>query len=676
MKKISKNLLYISICIMFIMQIFAIFNFTNTPIKGVASASDIQVQNLDIENHSVFIHTPTHIAIIDQKVYFVDSYDECIKAYDTKTEKFYSNTLTLSGYTVIDSAFSGKNMFLLVTHEMQTKILVVNLEKILENGTSPAAIITLATNINDYDKINVEFFDGGSSNYLIALTPKTSSSANSMVILIDSTFNVAKEVNISTVGGATNEKIVKFLILKSTETEYYFIFGYKNELYYSPCTISSIAGSSGSQSTTLRKFPTDAIQKDSSTMIFDINFITVIDDETSAKVETAFVLTFYNPDETRYSSSVYGYNINNSDGTQTKFTLITSLSVIQSDTVISSSNEYFIYPDSQTINYLSITKNSTGTYTKKLKTSIKNPEVVAEYYTDNNYQYMTANKNTLVLPSPWADEPLHAVSKNEDVAVIGFGKIKDTSDEISDFYFCLFTSGDTNYLGYVKKQDLTQKQVYENPNYTNFPVFKVVSNTRLYSLPTIASKIETEDTAYYAHFIPTSSIIKDNSKITLVDTICKYTVNGRAFVRVKVNGTDVGYIDADNVLFSSDSRNFVVTNASIKSDNTVVYREDGTIIDILNKDFRVRINGVRNTKTGKTSITYNDEYGNEFTGYISTDSVKANSWSSLQILGSVLIAINIGLLILILIFAKRKVGAHGEKYKKSQKANYKENSIE
>lgn len=676
MKKISKNLLYISICIMFIMQIFAIFNFTGNASTGIASASGVQQQNLSVENHSVFIHTPTHTAIFDQKVFFVDSYDECIKVYDIQTEKFNSNILTLLGYTVIDSAYSGKNMFLLVTHEMQTKILVVSLEKILENGSSPATFISLSSSINDYDKINVEYFEGSSSNYLIALTPKSSSLASSMVILTDTTFNALKVVNISTVGGATNEKIVKFLILKSTETEYYFIFGYNNELYYSPCTISSIAGSTGSQSTTLTKFPTDAIQKDSSTVICDINFIAINDDETSTKVETAFVLTFYNPDETRYSSSVYGYNINNSDGTQTKFTLITSLSIAQSGTVISSSNEYFIYPDGQTINYLSVTKNSSGTYTKKLKTPIKNPEVVAEYYTDNNYQYMTANKNTQVLSSPWADEPLHSVSKNEDVAVVGYGKIKETDDEISDYYFCLFTSGDTNYLGYVKKQDLTQKQVYENPNYTNFPVFKVVSNTRLYSLPTNATKIITEDTSYYTHFIPTSSLIKDNSKVTLVDTICKYTVNGRAFVRVKVNGTDVGYIDADNVLFSGDSRNFVVTNASIKSNNTVVYREDGTIIDVLNKDFRVRINGVRNTKTGKTSITYNDEYGNEFTGYISTDSVKANSWSSLQILGSVLIAVNIGLLILILIFAKRKVGVHGEKYKKSQKANYKENSID
>ena len=40
------------------------------------------------------------------------------------------------------------------------------------------------------------------------------------------------------------------------------------------------------------------------------------------------------------------------------------------------------------------------------------------------------------------------------------------------------------------------------------------------------------------------------------------------------------------------------------------------IVKALDKGKTVRINGKRDTKTGFTSITFNDEYGNEFSGYI------------------------------------------------------------
>ena len=101
-------------------------------------------------------------------------------------------------------------------------------------------------------------------------------------------------------------------------------------------------------------------------------------------------------------------------------------------------------------------------------------------------------------------------------------------------------------------------------------------------------------------------------------------------------------------------------------------QENSPVIYRLNKNYRVRINGTRDIKTGYTSITFNDEYGNEFTGYIKTDTVGADSWSTLQIIGCVLIAINSGLLILILLFRKHKIGKNGTKFLNSEKENYKQ----
>ena len=48
-------------------------------------------------------------------------------------------------------------------------------------------------------------------------------------------------------------------------------------------------------------------------------------------------------------------------------------------------------------------------------------------------------------------------------------------------------------------------------------------------------------------------------------------------------------------------------------------------------------------------------YGNEISGYILTDSVEADSWSALQIIGSILIAVNIGLLILIIVYKNKHI---------------------
>ena len=101
-----------------------------------------------------------------------------------------------------------------------------------------------------------------------------------------------------------------------------------------------------------------------------------------------------------------------------------------------------------------------------------------------------------------------------------------------------------------------------------------------------------------------------------------------------------------------------------------VYLESNTespVIYVLDKGYRVRINGARNTDSGYTYITFNDEYGNEKNGYILTDTLTSDSWTVMQIIGCVLIAINIGLLILILRFKKNHIGANGSKYIDNEK---------
>ena len=163
-------------------------------------------------------------------------------------------------------------------------------------------------------------------------------------------------------------------------------------------------------------------------------------------------------------------------------------------------------------------------------------------------------------------------------------------------------------------------------------------------------------------------IIEDNSEIEVLSVLSNYVANNVQMIKVRVNKKQVGYIDAKCIRNPSDIKNFVITNATIKNDETTVYLtaslEATTLSFKLDKGKTVRINGKRDTKTGFTSITFNDEYGNEFSGYIETDYVKADSWSTLQIVGCILIAINIGLLVLILIYRKNHLGNRGQKIEK------------
>ncbi len=198
----------------------------------------------------------------------------------------------------------------------------------------------------------------------------------------------------------------------------------------------------------------------------------------------------------------------------------------------------------------------------------------------------------------------------------------------------------------------------------------IIPNTNLYSFPT---KVLTQVTAENVQIGVISQIV-ENSRVEIIDPICRYTANNTTFVKVKVNDSAIGYIDYSNIITPSSYKDFIETNASIKQDNTLVYlstEADSPVIYKLNKNYRVRINGSRDTKTGYTSITFNDEYGNEFSGYIITDTLDTDNWSTLQIIGCVLIAINIGLLILILLFKKHKIGNNGTKYLNSEKENYK-----
>lgn len=678
MKTFRKNLL--KTFTIFIASLMLILTMSSIFVPNKSLATAELVSQASQAEESVFIHSPTHSAINGSKLYFVDEFDAKFKVYDLENKCFLTKTQSLENYKIIDTAYADNHFFMLAENESQTKIFAIN----LTNENLNIITVTTTENFNNFDDINVSVFgEDSSKQYLVALSPKISQTLP-IVLLLNNNLEISKQVEITPIIDSTGMNLVKFIILKSNETNYYFVNVYETKIYCSSCTISTIQSSAGSLNASFKPFPDTNIDVSAEKKIIDANLLE-IKNQTADEIQPAFVLTFSNTNN-QQSSFVYEYFIDNDDDSKTEFSLLSNIDSISSfvstttNEIISISGTYFINTNSQSLIYREI-EFANDKYSVVEPNIVANPKISVDYWTDSNFKYAYANKETAILPTPWSDTIYHSIQENDHIVIIGESKIEGESQPISGYYFCMFTTDERNYLGYIKTEDVSYLSNDIDSNFKKYPYFKVVAETQVYSLPTFFTdyKIDIDTNASTSTFDSKKiGVILDNTIVTLVNDIpinsVKYTANGRTFVKVKTSEIE-GYIDADRIIFPTSSTSFIITNASIKTDNTKVYREDGSVITTLNKDYRVRINGTRNTKTGYTSISFNDEYGNEFTGYILTDSVKANSWTTLQILGSILIAINIGLLVLILIFKKRKIGTNGELYKKEEKPNYKENVL-
>lgn len=616
-------------------------------------------------NYSIFIRNPSFSTISNNNVYFFDEYDKLLKVYNINNRTFSSNYADFSDYNVIDISSHENALFIIANKSEKQYILAVNLDnlevsQIELESVGFIRVFATKTIVNSSEK------------YLIALTNDVSiSDTKPMVMVLSTNFEVETNSAVEFSSSATDESVAlikenlfKFLIVESEahQNELLFVFVYKNHISF---TDSITANDLSSQSIVINRTATASDQLETTDSGYDFLNVDLID--ISGK---SYFLISYTQKIMRMHIAIptlYEYEL---DGiNNTKFTLKKHLENLNCN-YIESNNGYCIYSHNQTINYVKYEyDNSTQTFSD-LSGSVINPEISVTYTSAQDLNVKSTNKETAIYSTPWDSTPIETLPINYDVIYIGYGYIEVGNTLISDYQYCFCTYNDTNITGYIKTCDLTTKQNITVEDY-EYKIVKVIPNTNLYSYPT---KVLTQTSAQHIN-IGIISKINENSKVEIIDPICNYTANNTKFVKVKINDVEVGYIDCSNIIEPRNLVDFIKTNAIIKNDDTVVYltaQENSPVIYRLNKNYRVRINGTRDIKTGYTSITFNDEYGNEFTGYIKTDTVGADSWSTLQIIGCVLIAINSGLLILILLFRKHKIGKNGTKFLNSEKENYKQ----
>lgn len=637
--------------------------FSNNNISFAASVIPEENQRT-LGARSTFIHSPTYSVIYHEKVYFFDEYDNKIKKY-TINSGLEEDTLSIQDLgVVIDIDYLGEYIFVLsktlIEQSETLKLTLIDLSNFTVEKTLAIENVDLK-----YKDISICEVD---DNFLVSLTPDINETSILPVILtLNKTSLEISNKCLIQIDEVNLSSLFKFTIVESAgtnENDIYLVLTFDKTIYFFGTIIEKIIEEENINIDLTKSSLSQSLETTSQNIkLVDINKIIVNN-------ELMFLITYNTTEDNGQTivstySKLYSYAIDVTDENK-KFE--SKLSIVTNGyQYITTANSCLLYPlkNEQQIVYTEIsysTENQVYFDTTPFP-YIKNPTIAYEYYDEDNFKYAVTNTSTkLLTTTPWALNNENNVELDEvkDIIIIGKGKISGENSIINGFEYCMITTEDKNIKGFVKSENLTLKDEISVDNY-DYRVFRVQPNTNLYSLPTTIEEFGITDTLN-SRIIST---IKDNSKVELIDAICKYKSNEKIMLKVKVNNEEIGYIEYDRIIKPSNLNNFVITNASIKSNNTNIYlnsSDSSPIIYTLNKGYRIRINGPRNTETGYTSVTFNDEYGNEFTGYILTDAIGSDSWTTMQIIGCVLIAINVGLLILILRFKKKNIGNDGSKY--------------
>lgn len=674
MKKFLKHSL---LCFLLLGIVLSSFVFVLPFIKNnLTFADDISTPATTTQSdaYTIFIRKPTYSVFYNNKIYFIDDADKLLKIYDTQTQMLDNNNyINLSAYYFekdFDVCFLDGKLYILTHEETKNKVIKIDLTTFKIDNE-----FTLETN-RDYDSFFAQKVTFDATNYTLFTFCK--SGENPYVALFNEAGNAIEkqfELTIAQDALSLDSKLKNYskIISYQKDTTLYIIFIYDYEsngayttklAYYS---FTSLADFTKHESDT-----NSFTETPSSKSLSEINGLSNNDriiDVNIAKIGDVdyLVVSYKKPGNTEVLH-LYNLDFGNSSTFAKKgdFTC-------QNSKFFLFNNENFVTTDeeNQKIFRNEITL-SDGNLSLSIKGDIVNPNYLITYLDEtidankDDFVYKTTKVATQIYQKPWGTNSIIEIPQGTDVIKIGYAKL-DNADKtlISDYDYCLFTVNNKNYCGFIKTSELSEKTAVSQNSYSKRVT--VWPGTKLYALPSVVEGFigETEEENIYTLSLNSAVEISENDEIQVIDMICGYTSNGEKLVKICVNGQKYGFIEAKCIHNPADVKEFVITNATIKQDGTVVYKDKNSDAETfsfkLNSGKNVRINGKRDTKTGWTSITFNDEYGNEFSGYIQTDYIKADAWSTLQILGCILIAINIGLLILILVYKKKHLGSHGQK---------------
>ena len=653
LSKIIVTLLLISICFNFI--------FLSSPIKVQANSINNETQetvtNLSNSSaYSIFIKNPSFSFVYENYLYFFDLSDKNLKIFNLTENSFESTYLSFESLgNCLDISVCGELVFALFESNQNNQFIVkLNLSN---ENIEFEEIIKIENETLEFNKISTT--ENGNLIYIV-LTPKigleSKTITNNPYIYtyqkdIDSITNELELVLNDNLSNSIKNSLFKIMLSLSSEPETYL-----NLILVCSLEIYAI------------NLETESINLLQEIILTDTNFYRPIDSSSYDQYDYAGIsllavnLLYINNTNllalTYNSTTIDGYSLSYTKfyifnlslfGTGSTFKNIRTISSSLTNFVCSSKNG-ITYPDEQSIYYIEIDYTSNQLSTSVYK--ITNPNIIVNYYDESEFIYAKTNKNTGILSLPWSSTESINIDENTDLIIIGEGYVASQNLTFEDFKYCLYTNLSGNYLGYVNVENLDVKQEISVDESSR--ICTVISGAPLYSLPT---KI----TGTTINSNLSSKIImniQEYSRIEIIDMLCGYSTCDTYFVKVMVNNNEVGYIDKSQIQNKNEITLYPTNNASIKLDNANIYLNEGDtniIIATLSSGTRIQVNGTKNTKTGYTYITFTDEYGNVFSGYVNSDYVEMDGWTNLQFVGCIFIAINLGLLILILYFKRKRL---------------------
>lgn len=293
--------------------------------------------------------------------------------------------------------------------------------------------------------------------------------------------------------------------------------------------------------------------------------------------------------------------------------------------------------------------------------SVVNPMCVITPKTLDTFKYWQIANASSLITEPGSNAVATPLKVGSFVVEIADITLQDNGNPISGYiYVMAYLLGKdnkyTNQYGYIQTtpnlSNLTELQK-EDLNY----VTKVGDGTYLYTLPSdILDK-----TISPANISNTKTNINGKLPVRVMQRVTLYSTpttnpekENTQYLLVEVGGR-VGFVDKDMCIDKDQVKDLIMPNAKLTHDATIYVLADNSseVIHNLQQGKKVRIVGSRD-KNGYIMVRYNDDYGNEYEGYMLASRVQSYSYTVLQIIGSVLVFLNV-LFLIVLIITKRKV---------------------
>lgn len=336
--------------------------------------------------------------------------------------------------------------------------------------------------------------------------------------------------------------------------------------------------------------------------------------------------------------------------TQTQEITQTDIAYAEQTYMYGANNQLLLTQNKTVVKYTFTLNKGTLSYTQKDVASNAGFQTPPQetWLTYENLQYAITNTSAQLYALPFDAEPLVSIATGKYVTLL-------TEAYVNHFVYCMYTDLETNqnYYGYIALKQLNIQS--PNPIKASF-VTITSSEVQFHNLPSSIT-----DTHVQA--LEPSGKLTEGTKVTVLSKLASYHISNDTQTKIQYfylvqlpDGTKafVRTTSVTGVVVEVVQQQRIITNAEL-TENVVVYATNNgeNEFDTLKKGTRIKVIA-QDTRLKYTQIVYNDAEGNAITGYVLTSAIHNDSLSTLQIVGIVLIVVNV-ILLCIFIYCKKRV---------------------